>query len=56
MSFWKSPSSKIKIFRGVFGIVWIILKFQNSGKILNKRKQNRNNKKRESRTYLALTW
>ena len=39
MSFWKSPSSKIKIFRGAFGIVWIILNSKQWQNRLNKTKQ-----------------
>ena len=32
MCFWKSPLSSINIFRGVFGIVWIIFKFKTVAK------------------------
>ena len=48
MIFWKSPSSKIKIFKGVFGIVWIILNSKQWQKIKEKKTEHKYKKKSRS--------
>ena len=56
MSFWKSPSSKIKIFRGSFGIVWIILnskQWQNPKSKLLRGGRKKSNSKISLKTELA---